>query len=432
MILSRLHNSSLIIYRVFAVTDLCYPKSSSLLSVEQAQQTLQQAISSIEESEILELSQALGRVAATGVHSAIDIPPQPNSAMDGYAFASADLLEQQPFSLTLAGYSWAGKPFTGEVLPGQCIRIFTGALVPEFADSVVAQEQVQIAGEQIHFPATTQPYRHIRAAGSDVKRQQLLVSPGKTLTASDLALLAAAGVSQVRVKRRVKIAFFSTGDELSALGAPLAPGQIYDSNRYLLAGLLASPRHEVTDIGIIKDDKQQLETTLLQAAQQHDLIISTGGASVGEADFVQEILAQCGQVNFWKIAIKPGKPLAFGRIGASWFFGLPGNPVAVKVTFDKFVQPALQKLAGSSVKRVLQLPARCETSLRKAPGRSEYQRGILTQHANGQFTVKAAGGQDSHQLSVTSLANCYIVLAAECSGVAVDETVIVEPFDTWI
>jgi molybdopterin molybdotransferase len=348
--------------------------------------------------------------------------------MDGYGFDSSEIIENQTFTLSVIGTSWAGKPFTGKLAKGQCIRILTGATVPDGVDSVIAQEQVSIDNDQVLFPANTQAYKNIRPAGSDVQHNQLLLNAGKSLSAIDLGLLASVGLSQIAVKRQLKIAFFSTGDELTPLGESLGFGQIYDSNRYQLAGLLNHPNYLVSDLGIIKDDQTALEQTLINAAKQYDLLISTGGASVGDADFVKQSLDNCGEVNFWKIAIKPGKPLAFGKIGECWFFGLPGNPVAVLVTFEKFVKPALQKLAGTAIRQALQLSARCENRLRKQAGRQEYQRGILSQTDQGELVVQTAGGQDSHQLSVASLANCFIVLPAESTGVEINDRVLVELF----
>jgi len=414
------------------VTEICYPKTAALLSVEQAQQKIRNAIASVGEREQIALPLALGRILAKRVASSMDIPPQRNAAMDGYAFASADIVENQVFCLQVAGSSWAGKPFTGVIGPNQCIRIFTGAVVPEFADSVIAQEQVESNGGQITLPTNTRPFKNIRAAGSDVKRHEVLIQAPKILTASDLALLAAAGVGTVSVKRKLKIAFFSTGDELTPLDQALESGQIYDSNRYLLAGLLDDPNYHVTDLGIVKDNELLLEQTLTAAAQQYDAIISSGGASVGDADFIKQTLEKCGQVDFWKLAIKPGKPLAFGHIGDCRFFGLPGNPVAVLVTFNKFVKPALQQLAGAPPVNALQLLARCTSKLKKSAGRQEYQRGILVQTGPGEFEVRLAGPQDSHQLSVASLANCFIVLPADCVGVEAGDMVTVEPFQVFI
>ncbi|MEY4211430.1 MAG: hypothetical protein RLZ92_1811 [Pseudomonadota bacterium] len=410
------------------MSEICYPKNHQMLSVAQAQTAILDAIESINQQELIPLSQALGRVLATDLYSPIAVPPQNNSAMDGYGFHSSEIIENQAFTLSVIGTSWAGKPFTGKLAKGQCIRILTGATVPEAVDSVIAQEQVSIDNNQVLFPANTQAYKNIRPAGSDVKENQLLLKAGKSLSAIDLGLLASVSLSQIPVKRQLKVAFFSTGDELTPLGENLGFGQIYDSNRYQLAGLLSHPNYLVTDLGIIKDDQAVLEKTLTNAAKQYDLLISTGGASVGDADFVKQSLDHCGEVNFWKIAIKPGKPLAFGKIGGCWFFGLPGNPVAVWVTFEKFVKPALQKLAGSTVSQALQLSAQCKNRLRKQAGRQEYQRGILSQTDQGELVVQTAGGQDSHQLSVASLANCFIVLPAESTGVDINDRVVVELF----
>ncbi|OAI01963.1 molybdopterin molybdenumtransferase MoeA [Methylomonas methanica] len=410
------------------MTNICYPNKHDLLSVEQALLEIRQAIKAITGQELIALPQALGRILADCISSPIDVPPLRTAAMDGYAFAAGDLADGRQAELQVIGIAWAGKPFLAQQAQGQCVRIFTGAVVPEFADSVIAQEQIEINGDTVSLPADWQPYKNIRAAGSDVKQHEELITAPKKLSARDLSLLAAAGVEQISVKRKLKIGFFSTGDELVALGEPLAIGQIYDSNRYLLAGLLSDPNHTVSDLGIVADDQLKLEQTFKNAAQQHDVIISTGGASVGDADFVKQTLEKCGQVNFWKLAIKPGKPLAFGKIGDCWFFGLPGNPVAVLVTYEKFVKPALEQLAGAPPTQALRLRVRCDSRLKKSPGRQEYQRGILCQSADGELAVRLAGQQDSHQLKVASQSNCFIVLDADNTGIDAGEMVTVEPF----
>lgn len=414
------------------MTEICYPQTAKLLSVSEARQKITQAIESITDVEYIHIADGLSRVLAETVLSPINIPPQRNAAMDGYAFSSADIIKNQPFTLKEVGTSWAGKPFIGPAEKNQCVRIFTGAVVPDFADSVIAQEQVHWLNDGITLPADTLSGKNIRAAGSDVKESETLINAPKKLSAIDLSLLAAAGVSQISVKRQLKIGFFSTGDELTSIGKPLQSGQIYDSNRYMLAALLKNPNHTVSDLGVIPDDPQLLERTISQAAESFDVLISTGGASVGDADFVKQILEKIGQINFWKLAIKPGKPLAFGKIKNCWFFGLPGNPVAVLVTHQQFVKPALEQLSGVQPSKPLQLMARCETTLRKTPGRQEYQRGILSQTATGEFVVKAAGEQDSHQLKIASLANCCIVLPIDNSGVLAGESVLVEPFDVYL
>ena len=352
--------------------------------------------------------------------------------MDGYALSSKDIDSKQPFILALAGTSWAGKPFQGSLKAGQCVRIFTGAVVPDGADTVVIQEQVKADGKTIAFPANTAPYQNIRHAGEDIKQGSLLCPAHKKLTAADLGLLAAGGIVNVPVIRKLNIAFFSTGDELVGLGHPLEHGKIYDSNRYALAGLLSDRCYNVVDKGVIPDDKQLLEDTLKQAAGNYDAIITTGGASVGDADYIKEILESCGEIKFWKIAIKPGKPLAFGNIGQCYFFGLPGNPVSVIVTFQQIVAPALRQLSGMLENKLLRLLATCTTALKKAPGRQEFQRGILTQDAGGNFFVESTGSQGSNIISSMSLSNCYIILSVECKGVSSGEQVWVAPYSIFL
>ncbi len=408
--------------------DICNPAPGHLLSVTEALENIKTAIQAIGESESVVLEKAAGRVLSKSVYSPINIPYDNNASMDGYAFASADIKTEQAFTLQLTGTSWAGQPYTGDLQRGYCIRIFTGAVVPPETDSVIMQEHVQTNGSTIHFPANVPAYQNIRARGEDIKQGGLLCAAPKKLSAYDLGLLASAGINQVTVTRKIRIAFFSTGDELIAIGQPLQTGKLYDSNCYLLNELLKDASYIVTDMGCLADDKELLQKSLMDASQQYDIIITTGGASVGDADFIQEILASCGQVNFWKLAIKPGKPLAFGKLGDCYFFGLPGNPVAVIVTFQQLVAPALKQLSGAPACKPLRLKARCTSSLKKTPGRIEFQRGILTQDDNGEFFVASSGSQGSHLLGSMSCANCFIILPAECSGIKSGASVLVEPF----
>jgi molybdopterin molybdotransferase len=406
--------------------DLCSQESKPMLSIDEALARIKTAIQPITGSETVTLKNALGRVLAEQIYSSVNSPFERNAAMDGYAFSSANINKDQPFTLNLIGTSWAGKPFKGTLLAGQCIRIFTGAVLPSEADSVIMQEQVAAKGQTIHFSAHTALGKHIREVGEDIKQGSLVYASPKRLNAIDLGLLASLGIYEVTVKRLVRIAFFSTGDELTELGKPLASGQIYDSNRYTLNGLLNDPNYCITDMGVIADNKQLLEASFIEASTKHDVIISTGGASVGEADFVKEVLSRCGEVDFWKIAIKPGKPLAFGKIGECCFFGLPGNPVAVVVTFKYIVATALKQLSGAPELKPLQLTAICKSVLKKSPGRQEYQRGILTQDINGKYFVESSGKQDSNILSSISQANCFIVLPIECNGVQIGNEVRVD------
>ena len=414
--------------------DLCSKESSPMLSIEDALARIKNTIHPLKDSETVLLKNAFGRILSEAVYAPINSPNETNSAMDGYAFSSAEITKGREFSLNLIGTSWAGRPFKGVLEAGQCLRIFTGAVVPSEADSIIIQEHVESDGQCIHFPIDTIGGQHIREVGEDMQQGSLLLASPKKLNAIDLGLLASAGVFEVSVSRPVKIAFFSTGDELTELGKPLFSGQIYDSNRYALHGLLNNINYIVTDMGVIVDDKQLLEASFIEAAKNHDVIITTGGVSVGEADYVKEILSRCGEVNFWKIAIKPGKPLAFGKIGDCYFFGLPGNPVAVIVTFQYIVSPALTHLLGATETKTIKLAAICTSTLKKSPGRQEYQRGILTQDAAGNFFVASSGKQGSNIMKSLSEANCYIVLPVACEGIQAGERVMIDliPGGEWI
>ena len=411
------------------MTDLCH--SNSLISINQALENISKTLKAIRGDEILNLHAALGRVLSTSCIAPFDLPAFANSSMDGYAFNSADI--QQPgFELSQAGISWAGRPYNAKLERGQCIRIFTGAVLPVDADSVIMQELVEVNESTICFPANTQAYQNIRTVGEDIKQDDCLLPVAKQLTAIDLGLLAAAGIYEVRVKRKIHIVFFSTGDELHPIGSDLTEGQIYDSNRYTLAALLKNPCYEINDLGVVADDKALIRQSLLQAAQYNDVIITSGGASVGDADYIKQILDEIGQVAFWKLAIKPGKPLAFGRIQGCYFFGLPGNPISVIATYQQIVTPALRQLTGLTNNKPIRFNAVCKSPLYKKPGRQEFQRGILNQTASGEFEVISSGKQGSNILSASSRANCYIILASEQANVDIGEQVLVEPFNLFL
>lgn len=412
--------------------DPCSIEVKGLIPIDQAIQIIKQSIAPINEIERVVLKNAHDRVLSSPVSCPINIPPDKNSTMDGYAFSSSDIKPKQTFILSQAGTSWAGKPYINKLKKNQCIRIFTGAVVPDVTDSVIMQESIEKNKNSIIFPANTTARQNIREAGCDIKIKSELLTAPKKLSAIDISLLASAGIYEVPVYRKINIAFFSTGDELTSMGQALNPGQIYDSNRYALYGLLRNNNFNIYDLGVIADNKDLLKETLLSAAKTHDIIISTGGASVGEADYIKEILEKYGTVAFWKIAIKPGKPLAFGKIKNCYFFGLPGNPVSVITTFHKIVLPALQYLAGIPIKKAMQLHAVCISNLKKEKGRQEYQRGILTQNDSGEFYVKSAGKQGSNIMSAMSRANCYIVLPIDSTGVTESEQVVVEPFEIYI
>ena len=406
--------------------DFCSQESKPLLEVEEAIAKILEAMQVVKDHEVVDLKSGLGRVLAQDVFANVSSPPEKNSAMDGYAFSSKDIINGNDFALTLVGTAWAGRPYTDKIESGQCVRIYTGAVLPDAFDSVIMQEHVIVSHKFIHFPATTQPYQNVRKMGEDIALAAAVLEANKILSPIDLGLLASVGVEKIAVKRQIRVAFFSTGDELQTLGQPLGPGQIYDSNRYTLNGLLTDPLYSVSDLGVLPDDPNILEESFIKAAEHYDVIISTGGASVGDADYIKEILMRCGNVNFWKLAIKPGKPLAFGKIGNCHFFGLPGNPVAVVVTFQYLVAPALKRLAGLGLAKKLHIMATSLSELKKSAGRQEYLRGILTQDSNGEFLVSSAGKQGSNILRSLSLANCYIVLPVACQGVNAGDKVRVD------
>ncbi|TSA37528.1 MAG: molybdopterin molybdenumtransferase MoeA [Methylococcaceae bacterium] len=410
-----------------ASIDVCSQSDKPLLSLATALANMWEAITAVTEVEDIPLRQALGRVLDDTDVAPCALPLARNSAMDGYAFASADVLTGRAFSLRQVGTSWAGRPFTGSVHTGECVRIFTGAVVPEACDSVIMQEHVECQQERIIFPKDTLCFENIRQAGEDIPLGSEIGRRGQVLSALDLALFAAVGKTSVRVRRKVKVIFFSTGDECCEAGSVLHLGQIYESNLTLLQGLLVSPLFDCTHGGVIPDNKQQLTETLLAAAEHHDVVITTGGVSVGEADYCKEVLTDCGQVNFWKVAVKPGKPFAFGTLGESYFFGLPGNPIAVWITFKQLVQPALYYLASMQTITPVRLLATCTTDLKKMPGRMEFQCGLLRQDEAGRLWVATSGKQGSHRFGSAAKSNCLIVLPLENAGVQEGELVWVEP-----
>ena len=354
---------------------------------------------------------ALGRVLAEDVVSPVDVPSHRNSAMDGWAMRGADLKPDAETTLTEIGSSFAGKPFAGSVGPGQCVRIMTGGVVPPGADTVVMQERAKANGKSIAFGAGQRTGQNVREAGEDLKRGSVALARGKLVRPAELGLIASLGIGEVAVYRPLRVAFFSTGDELKSVGTALGEGEIYDSNRYTLHGMLTRLGCEALDMGVVRDDPAALEAAFAEAAANADVVITSGGVSVGEADFVKDMLGKLGEVVFWKIAMKPGRPLAYGKIGGAHFFGLPGNPVSVMVTFYQFVRDALLVLSGANpVQPLPTFAATCSARLKKAPGRTEFQRAVLTIGADGALSVRPTGEQGSGILKSMSEANCFIIL----------------------
>ena len=402
------------------------------LSFEQALDKVKQDVTPLKTRRSVSIREAIGGVLANDVCSPMDVPPFINSAMDGYAINSQDIPASGEATLKVTGKSFAGKPFDGQVKQGECVRIMTGAVVPEGADTIVMQEHAQVNGDSIKIGHEHQARQNVRYPGDDFSTGDIIIKAGERLSPAKLGLLASVGVTELEIVRTPVVAFFSTGDELKGVGQTLKPGDIYDSNRYILFGMLHKMGVQVIDMGVIPDIKQQIELTLKNAALCADIVITSGGASVGEADYIKQILDDIGQVNFWKIAMKPGKPLAFGKIGNALFFGLPGNPVSAMATFYQFVQPSIRLLEGEKQSSTIVLKARCTSMLKKRPGRKDFQRGIMSQDENGELIVDTTGIQGSHMLSSMSKANCFIVLESESGNIEAGSMVEVQPFNDLI
>jgi molybdopterin molybdotransferase len=405
------------------------------LRVDKACEAIRACLAPVSGTERLPLREALGRILAQPIVPAINVPGHDNSAMDGYALRAADVAKGD-HTLTQIGTAFAGKPFAGSVGAGQCVRVMTGAVMPAGADSVVVQEICRVEGEgagaRVAIPAGQRAGQNVRAAGEDLKAGVPVLAPGRLLQPADLGLIASIGIGEVLVRRRLRVAFFSTGDELASIGTPLKDGQVYDSNRYTLHGMLRRLDVEILDLGVVRDDPALLEAAFRRAAAEADAIITTGGVSVGEADFIRQLMARLGEVLFWKIAMRPGRPMAFGRIGSgsesAFLFGLPGNPVAVMVTFYQFVRGALLALAGHAGGAQPLLRAISAEPIRKVPGRTEYQRGVLFEDG-ATWKVRTTGQQGSGVLRSMSEANCFIVIEHERGAVQAGETVQVQPFE---
>jgi len=400
----------------------------SLMHPDEAIALLLKQVNIVDGSEVVPLPQALGRVLAEDLASSIDLPPFNNSAMDGYAFRFDDLTSNQ--SLTLIGQSFAGHPFEGKPKPNTCIRIMTGAPVPDGYDTVQMQEKVEAKENSIFIETPKAKGTNVRYRGEEVKAGQKVLVSGTQIGAAEMGVLATIGASQLRVTRQVKVAFFSTGDELRPVGTELAPGQIYDSNRYSIQGLLSRANVEWIDMGVIADDPEAIRHAFRNASANADMVLTSGGVSVGDADYTKKILDEEGEITFWKLAIKPGKPFAFGHLGKAIFCGLPGNPVSSMVTFYKLVWPLLNKMQGLPQSKPLQLKAKLTGNLRKFPGRVEYQRGILSNNEHGEAEVCITGGQGSGMLTSMSLANCFVILSQEQGDTADGTLVTVEPFNS--
>ena len=414
------------------MSDCC--SAPGLLPFEQALTAMLDQVTPITDVVTLPIEQALNYVLAQNIDSPLNVPPHDNSAMDGYAFAIESLSSSR--KLILVGRSMAGAPYQGKCRLGECIRIMTGAKMPADCDSVEMQENVQVSGgnaeQEVTFLQGKSHGSHVRNAGEDIKEGQQVLKKNHRLTTVDIGILASLGVAQVQVYRQLNIALIATGDELKLPGQALTDGDIFESNSFVLAAMLKKLNVNVLDFGIIEDDYQAIKAAFIQADQQADAVISSGGVSVGEADYTKDVLDEIGEIGFWKIAIKPGKPFAFGTLPNSLFFGLPGNPVSALVTFHQLTLLALTKLQSAEpLKRTL-LEVKTTTELRKSPGRMDFQRGVLSVNEQGENVVTSTGAQGSGILSSLASANCYIVLPVDQGRVSEGETVTVQLFDQYI
>jgi len=426
-----------------------------VLPVAQAQEFIARLVPRVQAVERLALRSALGRVLAEDVVSAIDVPAQDNSAMDGYALRGNELAGRTGGGngndsgndsdsdsgsgsiFAIAGAGFAGGRFEGVATAGQCVRIMTGAVMPDGLDTVVPQEFCRVEGDRVHVPAgAVKLGDNRRLAGEDLARGSTALAAGRLLRPADLGMLASLGHAEVPVFRKLRVAFFSTGNELRSVGEPLEAGCVYDSNRYTLWAMLQRLGVEVLDLGVVKDDPAALEAAFTAAARDADAVVTSGGVSVGEADHTKLVMARLGDVLFWRIAMRPGRPMAIGRIESAGhtavLFGLPGNPVAVMVTFYALVRDALLAMSGATPTPLLPLRVASAEPIRKRAGRTEYQRGIVSQGSDGHWQVRITGSQGSGILRSMSEANGLVVLAHDQGNVSAGELVDVLPFDALI
>lgn len=404
------------------------------LPVAQAQEFIDRLVPRLQAIEVLALRSALGRILAHDVVSAIDVPAHDNSAMDGYALRGADLVADGDTVLRIVGSGFAGNEFRGTVAPGECVRIMTGAVMPAGLDTVVPQELIRAEADRVVIPAgTLRTGDNRRLAGEDLARGSAALKAGRLIRPAELGLLASLGYAEIPVMRKLRVAFFSTGNELRSVGEPLAQGCVYDSNRYTLWGMLQRLGVDILDMGVVRDDPTALYAAFDAAARNADVVITSGGVSVGETDYTKMVMSQLGDVLFWRIAMRPGRPMAIGRIDSDGrsaiLFGLPGNPVAVMVTFYALVRKALLTMSGALDQPTPMLRAVSTSAIRKKSGRTEYQRGILAPAADGSWQVRLTGTQGSGILRSMSEANALIVLGHDQGNVAPGDLVDILPFD---
>lgn len=407
------------------------PMKTELITLDDARHAMLSPTAPVIGTEKIPLAAAAGRVTARPIISPSNIPAFANAAMDGYALRKEDLASRH--RLPVVGKSFAGNAFQGEWPPGTCIRIMTGAPVPAGTEAVVMQEETTLWPEGIRLTMPVVSGQNIRFIGEDIPLGKTVIDEGSKLTIRQLPLLAALGINEITVRRKLGVALFSTGDELQPVGVPLADGQLYDINRFTIGLMLEQMGCKIDDLGIIPDDPRALAAAFQQANQLADVVISSGGVSVGDMDHIKTTLQSVGKIHFWKLAIKPGKPFAFGQLTNSWFCGLPGNPVSAAVTFYQLVQPFIARLQGQSASVLpVRLKAKTQGPLRKSPGRLDFQRGIFRCNQHGELEVAGTGDQGSHIFSSFNRANCFIILEQQRSDVSAGEWVDIEPFNALL
>ena len=370
------------------------------------------AIPRPDKTRVVKLRKSLGRVLAKDIQSTMDVPNHTNSAMDGYAFNAKALDSSGLAKFTVIGTAYAGKPCLKSIQENQAVKIMTGAIMPDGADTVVMQEYVEasIEGQSVRITKAAKAGQNVRYAGEDIKYGDVVLSVGTRIGSAQLGVIASMGLDKVRVFKKPRVAFFSNGDEVRKVGEPLEHGEVYDSNRHTLYAMLQSMCVKAIDLGVVGDDYDDIKAIIQRGNTLADMVITSAGASVGEADYIYDIISELGKINLWKLAIKPGRPLAFGELSDSVFFGLPGNPVSVMITYALCVKPSIEKLSGQNAQEPLKVRAKTVTNLRKRPGRSEYQRAIAYHDENGDLLVNARKYQGSGVLSSMTKGNCFVVL----------------------
>jgi len=400
-----------------------------MISVHDGQTRVLSQVTAIAPPELMPVGRCLGRVLAEDIRSEMDVPPTDNSAVDGYAVGSADTPERGSRELTVVADLPAGAVFADALRPGQALRIMTGAPMPAGADTVYPQEIIERKDQRITVPPIARG-ANVRHRGEDVKAGAAVLAAGAVLRPQELGVAASLGLPQILVRQKPRVAILSTGDEVAEPGDERKPAQIFDSNRFSLRGLVEAAGGHVTDYGIVPDLFDALHSRLLQAAATADIVLTSGGVSVGDYDLVKAVLQEAGGIDFWQVAMQPGRPIAVGRIGGAQFFGLPGNPVASMLTFHLFVRPALWKLAGRRELFGPRFHAVAVEPMRKKAGRREFKRGILA-YTGERWEVRTTGPQGSGILTSMTQANCFIVVEEERGDVQAGETVWVEPFTGW-